>query len=229
MVRAASISTAFYTPEPTDNQKVDTELRRIAYAIEALARGHLDKEYVSPAKPRSGDMRHADGASWNPGMGEGLYLYKTAWRYLVDVSATGKAMMNDDGGFMVKLTNKTGAVSVKGEVVTAGSAANNSVTKIIVDIPNPIGVFWESGVADGTDAWVVVSGLADVYFVGNTTRGHLARGFLTADGASYVSGQVLSEAFPVSPFASDKHFYEIGHVLESRTGAGLAKCVLHFN
>jgi hypothetical protein len=126
-------------------------------------------------------------------------------------------------------TNLTGGVSVKGEVVTAGSAVNNSVTKIVVDIPNPIGVFYESGIADGAEAWVVVSGIADVYFVGNTTRGHIARGFLTADGASYVAGQALSEAYPTSPFASDKHFYEIGHVLEARAGAGLAKCVLHFN
>ena len=99
----------------------------------------------------------------------------------------------------------------------------------MVDAPNPIGIIYDDGIADGLEVWVVISGIADVYFVGNTTRGDIARGFLTADGASYVSGQALSEAYPTSPFASDKHFYEIGHVLESRTGAGLAKCILHFN
>lgn len=142
-----------------------------------------------------------------------------------------KAYMTVDGGIAVKLTNKTGGASVKGEVVTVydNSAIDNAVEKIVVDVPNPIGVFYESGVADGAEAWVVVSGIADVYFVGNATRGHLARGFLTADGGSYVAGQALSEAVPSTPFASDKHFYEIGHVLASRTGAGLAKCVLHFN
>jgi hypothetical protein len=133
-----------------------------------------------------------------------------------------------EGGIAVKLLNGTGGASVKGYVITADSAVNNSASLILQNIPNPIGVFYESGIAAGASAWVVVSGIADVYFIGNTTRGHLARGFLTAD-AGYVSGQALSEAVPGSPFAVDKHFYEIGHVLETRTGAGLAKVNLHFN
>ena len=75
---------------------------------------------------------------------------------------------------------------------------------------------------------MVVSGIADVYFVGNTTRGYLARTFITGD-AGYVTGQALSEAVPTAPFSTDKHFCEIGHILSSRTGAGLARVNLHFN
>ena len=141
----------------------------------------------------------------------------------------GKVMMTDVGGIAVRLTNKTGGASVKGHVVNSNSGQNNSVVKIAVNVPDPIGVFLDSGVADGAEAWVVVSGIADVYFVGNTTRGHLARGFLTADGASYVAGQALSESVPTSPFSDDKHFYEIGHLLETRANEGLAKVILHFN
>jgi hypothetical protein len=74
----------------------------------------------------------------------------------------------------------------------------------------------------------VVSGIADVYFWGNTVRGHLARTGIASDTGE-VSGQALSEAVPESPFATDKHFCEIGHVIESRTGAGLAKIIMHFN
>jgi hypothetical protein len=129
----------------------------------------------------------------------------------------------------IKLLNKTGAVSVKGEVVQPDTTTPSAVKKIEVDIPDPIGVFYESGVADGALAWIVVSGIADVYFIGNTTLGHFVRGFLTADGESYVAGQAMSEALPTSPFDDDKHFYEIGHVIEARVGAGLAKCVIHFN
>jgi hypothetical protein len=136
-----------------------------------------------------------------------------------------------EGGLAIRLLNKTGGVSVKGEVVTVydDTAIDSAVEKIVVDVPNPIGVFYETGVADGSLAWVVVSGIADVYFVGDATRGHIARGFLSTDGASYVAGQAMSEAIPGSPFSADKHFYEIGHVIQSRTGAGLAKVVLHFN
>ena len=145
----------------------------------------------------------------------------TAW-------TSGKVWFTTTGGVAVKLTNKTGGDSVKGEVVTPSSTVDNAVSKIVVDVPDPIGVFYESGIADGSEAWVVVAGIADVYFIGSTTRGYIARGFLAAD-AGYVIGQAMAEIYPTSPFSVDKHFYEIGHVLESRVGAGLAKCVLHFN
>lgn len=153
-----------------------------------------------------------------------VYYYLTEF-----LSASSESVkITPDGGIAVKFKNRTGAVSVKGYVVTASSSYDNSVSLIVVDAPNPIGVIYESGIPDGGDVWVVVSGKAHIYFVGNTTRGNFARGFLSSD-VGYVSGQALSEAYPTSPFASDKHFYEIGHVLESRTGAGLALTVLHFN
>jgi hypothetical protein len=140
-----------------------------------------------------------------------------------------KTRITPEGGLAVLLTNKTGAASIKGEVVHTNSGQNRSVTKIVVDIPDPIGVFYESGIPDGSEAWVIVAGIAEVYFIDSTTRGQFARGFLAGDGGSYVIGQALAEPFPAAPFASDKHFYELGHILETRVGAGLAKIVLHFN
>lgn len=138
--------------------------------------------------------------------------------------------ITSEGGLAILLKNMTGADSVKGYVLSvySATAVNNAVRLITQDVPDAIGAFYESGIPNGNDAWVVVSGIADVYFTGTTVRGYLARGFVAAD-AGFVAGQATSEAFPVAPFASDKHFYEIGHVLESRTGAGLAKTVLHFN
>lgn len=138
--------------------------------------------------------------------------------------------ITSEGGLAILLKNKTGGNSVKGYVVGvySSTAIDKSVRLIQQNIPDPIGVFYESGIPDGNDAWVVVSGIADVYFIGTTVRGYLARGFVTSD-AGFVAGQALSEAVPTSPFATDKHFYEIGHIIESRSGAGLAKVVLHFN
>lgn len=138
--------------------------------------------------------------------------------------------LTPEGGIANKYINKTGGVSVKGTVVAIynTTAINNAVMKSTVDIPDAIGVIYEDGIADGKDVWVVTSGKAYVLFIGSTTRRHLARTFIVGD-AGYVSGQALSEAAPTSPFASDKHFCEIGHVCESRTGAGLALVNLHFN
>ena len=138
-----------------------------------------------------------------------------------------KAQTNPDGGFMVRLINKSGAATVKGHVVS-NSLTAGGVEKIVIGEPDPIGVFYESGIPDGQEVWVVVSGIAQVFFVGAATAGHLARGFVSGE-ADYVSGQAKSEAIPTASFATDKHFYEIGHVIETTSGPGLAKCILHFN
>lgn len=139
-----------------------------------------------------------------------------------------KVKFTQEGGLAVKLTNKTGAASVKGYLVSAASTANSGVILTPVGTPDCIGVCYEAGVAADAEMWVVVSGIAEVYFWASTVRGHLARvGWDTDTGEA--AGQAISEPIPTTPFATDKHFGEIGHVIETRTGAGLAKCVLHFN
>lgn len=142
--------------------------------------------------------------------------------------ASSKIKFTEDGGLAVKLTNRTGSESIKGYVVAASSTFDSAVGLYPVDTPNGIGVFLESGVADGQEAWIVTTGLAYVYFSGSTTRGYLARTAFSTDAAA-VTGQAVSEAYPSNPAATDKHFGEIGHVLQSRTGAGLALCNLHEN
>jgi hypothetical protein len=141
-----------------------------------------------------------------------------------------KIKWTPEGGMAIKLTNKTGGVTVKGYLVHPYSAAavDNAVALVPVGGPDIIGAFYEDGVADGAEAWIVVAGIADVYFGTDTTRGHFARMSISADTGD-APGVATSEAVPSSPFATDKHFQEIGHVLESRVGAGLAKVALHFN
>jgi hypothetical protein len=143
-------------------------------------------------------------------------------------NAVGNIAFTAEGGLAVKLTNRTGGASVKGYCVTTDTVNNNGVKLVPIQEPNCIGVFYESGIANGSEAWVVIAGIADVYYWGSTTRGYLARTGLTTDTGE-IAGQAMTEAVPTSPFATDKHFCEIGHCLETRTGAGLAKTVLHFN
>ena len=85
-MRTPSLASAFYAPgtPPTDPPQLPgfllAELNLIRNAINAVAIGHLDKTYVAPLKPRDGDLRYADGTSWNPGSGAGVYVYKVnAW------------------------------------------------------------------------------------------------------------------------------------------------------
>jgi len=43
---------------------------------------NLNSQNVALSKPRSGDLVHADGSNWNPGSGEGVYLYTTTYTKL---------------------------------------------------------------------------------------------------------------------------------------------------
>lgn len=82
-MRPANSNAAAYSPgePPIDPVQLQRFLReehaKIQSAINALAAGHRDKVYVVPAKPREGDERFADGTSWNPGGGKGLYMYSS--------------------------------------------------------------------------------------------------------------------------------------------------------
>jgi hypothetical protein len=147
---------------------------------------------------------------------------------MAGIWANDRIKFTAEGGLAVRYTNKTGAASVKGYCVSTSDAANDSVKLVAIDSPDCIGVFLDSGVTDGEMTWIVVAGRAYVYFWGNAVRGYLARTGLTADSGE-IAGQATSEAVPGSPFNVDKHFCEIGHCLESHTGAGLALVNLHFN
>jgi hypothetical protein len=139
-----------------------------------------------------------------------------------------KAKMTAIGGFAILLTNTTGAVTVKGQTVKPDTATDDAVILTAADDDACIGVFLDAGVADDAEAWVVVSGIADVLMGDNeaATRGNWVETNSTEAG--------YADATAASPAAAPQHFNEIGHCIESvsATGAGthiLARCVLHFN
>jgi hypothetical protein len=78
------------------------------------------------------------------------------------------------GGLAIKLTNKTGSNTVQGQLVKADTANNDAVILTAISDTECFGVFLEGGIADGSEAWVVVSGICDVAMEDNTaaTRGN---------------------------------------------------------
>lgn len=137
-------------------------------------------------------------------------------------------MTTDLGGYAIKLINKTGANSVKGTLVSADTTADDACKLTPLDGLDTIGVMWSDGVADGSSVWVVVSGIAQVKFGAAATRGQFARQSITTDTGA-AAGIATAEAAPTTPFATDNHFREVGHVIQSIGAAGLARCVVHFN
>lgn len=70
-----------YQPNPLSEQDLarqqNDENRKIAKAINQPVFEQITFviHYAAPSKPRSGQFYYADGTTWNPGSGEGLYRY----------------------------------------------------------------------------------------------------------------------------------------------------------
>ena len=75
---------ARYVPGNVSDPQMQAELNKIAQAIEtADPFMTLDTLYAAPKKYREGMIVKADGATWNPGSGAGVYCYRAAaWRFL---------------------------------------------------------------------------------------------------------------------------------------------------
>lgn len=134
-----------------------------------------------------------------------------------------------EGGIAVAMINKTGAVSVKGTIVTAGTVDNSVVTSAAGGM-KPIGAIYNSGVADGAMVYVVFSGIGEVLLQDNSaaTAGYWVRTSDTQAGRADASNE-----FPQGGTiqALEDHSQEIGHCVET-VSAGtdkMAKIIMHFN
>ena len=88
------------------------------------------------------------------------------------------------GGLAIQLTNKTGVDTVAGQLVQADTSANDAVKLTGIDEEECFGVFLDSGIAANAEAWVVISGIADIAMEDNTTatRGNWVRSSITEAG-----------------------------------------------
>ena len=70
---STSYTPGVYAGGPLENYLFQ-ELQRISEVITPIADGSMDKRHVIPSKPRSG-LFYADGSDWDPGSGEGIYVF----------------------------------------------------------------------------------------------------------------------------------------------------------
>lgn len=135
--------------------------------------------------------------------------------------------ITSEGGYYINLLNKTGGPTVKGYLVHPSSTVDLAFIYCAADEPDIVGVVYEAGIPDGLLCKVVIQGWVDIYSSVAATRGWFIRN--RQGGNPGVSGMAYAEALPGSPFATDKHFMEVGHVFQTTGGAGLVRCVCHFN
>lgn len=131
------------------------------------------------------------------------------------------AKITPEGGYAVKLTNKTGAPSVKGQIVSHKGTVARAFDLTAVDANHCLGVVYESGIADAAECWVVVSGIAQVLMKNAATMGHICRIPLNTD-----DGEAAGYAMDAAQ-SGTASVYKIGDVLETADAEVLCKVLLH--
>ncbi len=126
-----------------------------------------------------------------------------------------------EGGFAVRLTNKSGAATVKGQIVSHKGTVANAFDLTAVDAKHCLGVVYEIGVEDGAQCWVVVSGIAQVLMKNAATMGQMCRIPLNGD-AGKDAGYAMAAEQP-----DTASVYKIGDVLETANAEVLCKVLLH--
>ena len=126
-----------------------------------------------------------------------------------------------EGGFAVRLTNKSGAVTVKGQIVSHKGTVARAFDLTAVDANHCLGVVYESGIEDAAECWVVVSGIAQVLMKNAATMGHICRIPLNTD-----DGEAAGYAMDAAQ-SSSASVYKIGDVLETAAAEVLCKVLLH--
>jgi len=144
-------------------------------------------------------------------------------------TSNGAMKFTPEGGLAIRYVNKTGAASIKGELVHPSTTHDFAVERTGTTEFDPIGAVYESGVADGAMMWVVVAGNADVLLqdLHASTRSDFVNTSTSQAGRCVTSAIPDGNAFGTV----NNHFREIGHCLQSVTG-GTNKTVrinMHFN
>lgn len=141
----------------------------------------------------------------------------------------GRVGFTVEGGIAIQLTNKTGGASVKGVVAAPESTTQRAFVACPADDPDPIGVVYESGIADGSLCWVVIAGTVQVLLQDSTagTRGYWSR--VSASQAGRANATAAAPPGGGVP-ELDQHVREIGHCMQN-AGAGtnvLCWHIIHF-
>ncbi len=147
----------------------------------------------------------------------------------IQVFGNNKVGISELGGVAVKLVNKTGAPSVKGTIVIADTTTDDAFDIAGADAVMPIGIVYDDGIADGSECWIIIYGVADVLLKDTTASTHGNWAYVS-DAAGRAEATLATPPGGGIP-ELDIHMGEVGHALESK-GADtdvLARVSLHFN
>lgn len=115
-------------------------------------------------------------------------------------------------GTQMRVNNKTGAATIKGQVYCVSDTTDLSVKKQDDEFDSTC-ICAESGIADGSDVWVWnIGSICEVLFEDGVSP---VREYVAI--AATTDGYADNIPVPTSTPSSDVHWKEIGHVMESKT------------
>ncbi len=144
-----------------------------------------------------------------------------------DVTALGYDSVTGERGYLIKMVNRTGHSSVKGELVSCSTSADSEVVLQSSEY-DTVGVVAEAGVVEGAAMWVwMIGSICQVLYKDTVAATH-GNILLAAD----TDGRAIDVANPGTGLpGTDIHFKECGHVLQSQAAGAdvLVLVILHFN
>ena len=129
-----------------------------------------------------------------------------------------------EGGRGRKLTNKTGAASVRGTIVVLSDASDMAVEVAPAGSESPFGVIYDNDIPDGEECFVVTDGFTPV-LLKNGTASVAGNWVIVSNDTAGRADATAAEPVPLD------HWQEIGHAAESKDAGAdvLVLCSLHFN
>ncbi len=138
-----------------------------------------------------------------------------------DIQLGPNLLITSIGGIAIKAVNRTGHVSVKGELVESSLTVAREVNLEPANGIDCIGAIYNAGIAEGSDVWVGCTGIVEVLY---DVSGAVFGGWV--ETSNVTNGRADGSA--ASPSPAPQHFEEIGHALESASGNTLGKIKMQF-
>ena len=190
----------------------DIRLQKITDRLEKLERGQW---YVQKLLDELGS-----GAIGNLIVRDAASLFKFKWE-TGDIQIGSNVLITSIGGYAVKLINRTGHASIKGELVECSSTTDLEVNLEPSSGTDTMGIIYNSGKFSGSNVWVVTGGIAEVLY---DASGAINGGWV--ETSSLTNGRADGSA--ATPAAAPRHFREIGHACEDAAANTLGKIAIHF-
>jgi hypothetical protein len=134
-----------------------------------------------------------------------------------------------ENGVQIKLTNRTGATSVKGTLVHASTSYDRAFHIEEADGYDPAWVVAESGIADGSECWVWIEGAVCQMLLQDSTASTRGNWCKVSDTQA---GRIdATNAFPPGGTiaALEDHSSEVGHCMQSKASGTDVLALIYFH